>query len=238
MGETLLTLDTATLAGSVAVTRGEQVLGEILLNVRSTHSERLLSSVEQLLSDVGLTLADIDAFGVVVGPGSFTGVRIGVATGKGLAMATGKPLVAVSSLESLAFNVPLCRFPVCALLDARKSEVYAGLYEWRQGLPALVRPEEALPPDRLLGLLEGEVAFVGDGALAYRSLIVERFAARAHFVPAPLNLPRASSAAAFALARLRNGEILSPEALSPVYLRPSEAEILWARRAAEGMIHG
>lgn len=238
MSEILLTVDTSTPCGSVAVSRGETLLGEVLLNVKSTHTDRLLVTVRQLLGDVGLSVQEMDAFGVVLGPGSFTGLRIGVATVKGLALATNKPVVGISSLRGLALQVPLCRHPLCVLLDARKKEVYAGLYSWEAGLPVPAVPEAVLPPERLLDTLKGDVLFAGDGAVAYRTLIVRHLGARAHFVPWPLNLPRASVAAALALADLRQGRTISLELLTPHYIRPSEAEIMWAGRQEEGLIDG
>lgn len=238
MSELLLTVDTATPCGSVAVTRGETLLGEVLLNVRSTHTDRLLVTVRQLLGDVGLSVADLDALGVVLGPGSFTGLRVGVATVKGLALASGLPVVGVSSLRTLAMQFPFPRHPLCVLLDARKGEVYVGRYAWEGGLPVPLAPEAVVPPEALLATLEGETLFAGDGALSYRTLIVRQLGDRAHFVPWPLHLPRASAAAALALAAFRQGETVPLELLVPTYIRPSEAEIMWAKRQKEGLLDG
>lgn len=230
MQELLLTIDTATRAGSVAVSRGESVLGEVILNAGGNHTDRLLLSLQQLLQDLNLTAEQFAAFAVVIGPGSFTGLRVGVATVKGLALATGKPVIPLSSLELLAMQAPLPRYPVCALLDARKQEVYSCLYQWEGGRPVALGPEQVLPPDRLLASLPGEVLFVGDGCQTYRTLIVRQLGSRAHFLPWPCHLPRASSGAALALHALRLGETLPGAALTPSYIRPSEAEINWLRR--------
>lgn len=238
MEEILLTVDTSTAAGSVAVSRGEALLGEILLNVRNTHTDRLLLTLRQLLADVGLQIEDVTAYGVVLGPGSFTGVRVGVATVKGLALATSKPVVGVSSLQAIAMQFPFSRLPLCALLDARKKEVYAGLYNWQGGRPVASRPETVIDPDLLLSGLEEEVLFAGDGSVAYRTLIARRLGSRAHFAPWPLHAPRASAAAALALDSLRAGETIPLEQLAPCYIRPSEAEIMWAKRNAEGALDG
>jgi tRNA threonylcarbamoyladenosine biosynthesis protein TsaB len=238
MSEVLLTVDTSTPAGSVAVSRGETLLGEILLNIKSTHTDRLLLLLRQLLTDVGLQLAEVDAFAAVLGPGSFTGLRVGVATVKGLALAMAKPVVGVSTLQTLAMQVPFPRYPLCVLLDARKNEVYAGLYHWEGGQPVLLRPETVISPELLLDSLDGELLFAGDGSLAYRTLISRRLGARAHFVPWALQPPRASAAAVLALAALRAGETIPLAQLAPRYIRLSEAEILWARRSAEAAIEG
>jgi tRNA threonylcarbamoyladenosine biosynthesis protein TsaB len=224
-GECLLTIDTSSPAGSVAVSRGEVLLGEILLNTPSNHTDRLLMSLGQLLRDVDMELAAIDAFGVVLGPGSFTGLRVGVATVKGLALATGKPVIGISSLQALAVQIPCPRYPLCALLDARKKEVYAGLYQWESGLPSLVGKERVLPPETLLEELAGDVLFVGNGAAAYRTLIIRRLGQRAHFAPWSLDIPRASAVAALVLAEWRNGRSQSAGQIQPRYIRPSEAEL-------------
>jgi tRNA threonylcarbamoyladenosine biosynthesis protein TsaB len=183
MGEILLTVDTSTPAGSVAVSRGETLLGEILLNVKSTHTDRLLLTLRQLLTDTGLQLTDVDAFAVVLGPGSFTGLRVGVATVKGLALATGKPALGVSTLQTLAMQVPFPRHPLCVLLDARKNEVYAGLYHCEGGRPVPSRPEVVIAPEPLLDTLDGETLFAGDGSVAYRTLISRRLGSRRTLFP-------------------------------------------------------
>jgi tRNA threonylcarbamoyladenosine biosynthesis protein TsaB len=238
MGELLLTVDTSTTAGSVAVSRGETLLGEVLLNVKSTHTDRLLLTLRQLLSDTGLQLTDLDALAVVLGPGSFTGLRVGVATVKGLALAMGKPVLGVSTLQTLAMQVPFPRHPLCVLLDARKNEVYVGLYRWEGGRPVPIRPEMVIAPEQLLEALEGETLFTGDGSVAYRTLISRRIGSRAHFVPWSLHPPRASGAAVLALAALREGGTIPLAQLAPRYIRLSEAEIMWARRSAEDTIEG
>jgi tRNA threonylcarbamoyladenosine biosynthesis protein TsaB len=236
MDELLLTVDTSTPCGSVAVSRGETILGEVLLNIKSNHTDRLLLTIRQLLTDIGVTTEGLDALGVVVGPGSFTGLRVGVATVKGLALALDKPVAGVSSLRTMALQVPFPRHPLCVLLDARKKEVYAGLFGWEGGMSVSLAEEAVLPPEKLLQDLEGEVLFAGDGALAYRTLIVRQLGARAHFIPWPLHLPRASSAAALALADLRQDRTNPLELLAPRYIRLSEAEIMWTRRLDSGLI--
>jgi tRNA threonylcarbamoyladenosine biosynthesis protein TsaB len=238
MDETLLTIDTSTPTGSVAISRGETLLGEILLNVKSTHTDRLLLTLRQLLADAGLQLADVDALAAVLGPGSFTGLRVGVATIKGLALALDKPVVGVSTLQALAMQFPFARHPLCVLLDARKKEVYAGLYHWEGGRPVAVRPETVIAPEALLEALDGEMLFAGDGAVAYRTFISRRLGPRAHFVPWSMHPPRAAAAAVLALAALRAGETIPLAQLAPRYIRLSEAEILCARRSAEATIEG
>lgn len=223
----LLTIQTASPAGSLAITDGERLLAEINLDIRNTPTEWLLQSIEDLFVRTGLEKEVLDAIGVVHGPGSFTGLRVGLATAKGLSLAAGCPLLGISSLQCLAMQIPFTTLPVCAMLDARKQEVYAALFNWQNGYPQPVIEERVIKPEMLLEDITGETLFVGNGALVYRSLIVRQLAERAHFAPAFLNLPRASAAAALAVHEWHAGRTFTPDELMPSYLRPSEAELNW-----------
>lgn len=230
----LLTIQTAAPAGGLAIADGERLLAEINLDVRQTPTEWLLQSVEDLLFKTGIDRKALDGIGVVRGPGSFTGLRVGLATAKGLAMATGCPLVGLSSLQCLAMQLPFTALPVCAMLDARKQEVYAAFYRWESGFPHPVVAECVVKPETLLADIAGEALFVGTGARVYRSLIVRQLAGRAHFAPDFLNLPGAGAAAALALHEWRCGRTFTAEQLMPVYLRPSEAELNWRAQGISG----
>ncbi len=221
----ILALDTATATGSVALLVGQQLVAETLLNIKAVHSERLLDQVEQVLQAGNLTLEELDLIAVVRGPGSFTGLRIGLATAKGLAHAAKLPLIGISSLQLLAMNLPLSTLPVCALLDARKKEVYTALYRWIDGIPVAAGPELVLPPEKALGRLAGEVALVGDAVELYRPLIDEILGERAGIPAACHHQPRASAAAALAALLFQPGMQLGAAQLAPVYIRPSDAEL-------------
>lgn len=238
MADLILTIDTSTPAGSVALSQGDQLLGELFFNYGRNHTGQLLDAVGHLLAAGGFGLAQVDVFGAVNGPGSFTGLRVGIATVKGLAMACGKSVVGVSSLTTLAAQVPACRHPVCAMIDARKQEVYSGLFLCGTGEPQLQGVEQVLAPERLLDRLSGEILFVGSGALLYRTLILRRLAGRAHFAPWPLHQPRASSAAMLVLSRWQAGFGSAPESILPRYIRPSEAELMEARESGLLPIEG
>lgn len=223
--ELILTLDTSTTSGSVALCRGERLLAEIIVDSLTNHSDRLLLQVQQLLTEQQCELAEIDAFAIVNGPGSFTGLRIGVAAAKGLARGCNRPLFAVSTLQTLAGALPYATFPVCAVLDARKKEVYTATYSTATGLPTLLDEPRVLSPQRWLEKMTNPALFIGSGAVLYRDLIVERFGTHAAFAPWPTHTPRASCAAPLALQQLRGGVDGDPERLLPCYIRPSEAEI-------------
>src|SRR3989442_166155 len=126
----LLAVETSTLAGGAAVLDGELVVGEYALDVSRPHSERLMGAIDRLLTDAGWTVRDLEGLAVSVGPGSFTGLRIGLSTVKGLALALSIPIVAVPTLDAMAALLPFAALPVCPVLDARKREVYASLYRW------------------------------------------------------------------------------------------------------------
>jgi tRNA threonylcarbamoyladenosine biosynthesis protein TsaB len=223
----LLTIQTASPAGGLALSDGEHLLAEINLDIRKTPTEWLLQSIEELLVMTNVAKGDLDGIGVVRGPGSFTGLRVGLATAKGLALAAGCPLLGVSSLQCLAMQLPFSRLPVCVMLDARKQEVYTALYQWESGYPHPVAGERVIKPEMLLGELTGEALFIGNGASVYRTLIVRQLAGRGHFAPSFLNLPRAGAAAALALLEWHAGRTFNADQLLPVYLRPSEAELNW-----------
>ncbi len=227
MPPVLLTIQTACPAGGIALSSGETLLAEVNLDVRKTATEWLLQSIEDLLARADIAKEALEGIGVVRGPGSFTGLRVGLATAKGLALAIGCPLLGVSSLQCLAMQLSFTSLPVCTMLDARKQEVYTALYYWQAGNPHPVADERVVRPEKLLAEIPDETLFVGSGALVYRSLIVRKMAGRAHFAPAFLNLPRAGAAAALAWHEWQAGRTLAAEELMPVYLRPSEAELNW-----------
>jgi tRNA threonylcarbamoyladenosine biosynthesis protein TsaB len=220
-----LCLDTTTGPCSIAISRDGQTVAASLLNAPGKHQNAwLLPELERLLAACGLDLAQIDLFACASGPGSFTGVRTGVATIQGLALAHAKPCVGISSLALLAMQLPYAQHPVCPLLDARKNEVYAGLYSCRP-LPTPLQDDCTLPPAEFLKQLSGPVIFLGDGAIRYRQLIDELLGDKALFAPPSHAIPLACHGAPLAEAAFRNGQALSAEQLLPSYLRLSEAEI-------------
>jgi tRNA threonylcarbamoyladenosine biosynthesis protein TsaB len=221
----ILALDSSSFCGSVALCQGEALIAESLLNLRSTHSDNLLRQIDLLVAEADWSLADLDLLVAVTGPGSFTGLRIGVATIKGLAQVLDKPVVGISSLQMLAMSLPLCPYPICSFLDARKKEVYCQLFEWSEQGPVAQGPAQVLPPERLLRQLQGDVALVGDGVRLYRQLIDDILGSRAFLPAATAHQPRASQAAWLALNEYQNGRVLNPGELLPVYIRPSDAEL-------------
>jgi tRNA threonylcarbamoyladenosine biosynthesis protein TsaB len=224
----LLAVESATLSGGVALLDGDRLLGEITLNIAITHSERLMSAVDRLLADCGLAPADLDGLAVSVGPGSFTGLRVGIATVKALAMALELPVAAVPTLDALASRLPFADAPVCPILDARKGEVYLSLYRWRDGGMAREWDYLALPPELAAARLDAPVILLGDGIEACRPWL-DRLGADARVTPAAQRMPSAAAVAGLGRAALSAGAGVSADSLAPLYLRSSEAE-LKARR--------
>jgi tRNA threonylcarbamoyladenosine biosynthesis protein TsaB len=226
----LLFVDTCGVMAGVAVGDGGRIVAESNLVLDRRMSTRLLAVIDGLLVEARMTVAELDGIGVACGPGSFTGVRIGMATVKGMALAAALPVVGVSSLALLAANVPFAQQQVCALMDARKKEVYAGFFRC-EPLPAAVGPEWVISPERLLDTIKEPTIFVGDGASAYRELIKARCGNLARFVPFSCSHPRGACGIALSREAFRRGEGMSPERLDPVYIRASEAEVAKAEGA-------
>jgi tRNA threonylcarbamoyladenosine biosynthesis protein TsaB len=225
----LLTIDTSTSTCSVALTFGEQLVAEYLLSLEKNVTPRLLACVDAVLGEAGLTVSDLDGIGVALGPGSFTGLRVGIATAKGLALAADKPVTGFSSLAMLAMNIPWGAFPVCPMFDARKKEVYTGLYDCRD-FPVPIIDDSVVSPGTFLEKLDGTTIFAGEGALAYRELIVARLGEKALFAPPSAHRPRASQGALLARRAFDRGEAIPLAALVPHYIRPSEAELAKLRK--------
>jgi len=221
----LLAVETSTLAGGAALLDGERLLGEHTLNIKATHSERLMAAVHRLLEDCAWTPQDLEAIAVAIGPGSFTGLRIGVSAVKGLALALAIPVAAVPTLDALAATLPFAAHPVCPVLDAKKGEVYACLYHWAGKTMARDWDYLALSPEALCDRLSGPVIFVGDAFDTLGRLFSSRLGDNARFAPAGRRLPSAGCVGALGHALLLEGRTVDAAALTPLYLRPSEAEL-------------
>lgn len=221
----ILALETSTRAGSVALAEDENLLAEYTLNILSTHSERLLTSIDQILKDTKLTLNEIDGFAVSQGPGSFTGIRIGISTVKGLALATGKKIAGVPTLDVLAFNLVHTPQIICPIIDAKKDEVYTALYRGEvTGTLKKLTEDLTLKPKELLLKIKEPAIFLGDGIERYRK-ILESADIKHFFAPACFNLPRASVLAKLALNKFQKGDILGEDEIMPLYCRLPDAEI-------------
>ncbi len=228
---TLLAVDTSAEAASVAVTDGDAVLAELIVTRRGTHSTRLMGMVRTALDAAGVSLADLDGLAVTRGPGSFTGLRIGISTVKGLALAADRPTVGISALDALAYPLSMANDPVWALIDARKGEVYAAAYRFSPDGGVDKGPETVMAPDAVAERITERSVLVGSGARLYRSVFEARLGDRVRFGPPTAHAIRAATVAFLAEARLRDGLADDVAALSPAYIRASDAQI---RRVAVG----
>jgi tRNA threonylcarbamoyladenosine biosynthesis protein TsaB len=224
----ILGIDTSTPCGSVGLIHDDRVISEYILNIPVTHSERLLSAIELVLREARCAIGDLDGWAISLGPGSFTGVRIGVSTVKGLAFATQKPVAGVSTLDVLASQISPTLYLICPIIDARKREVYTAFYRYAEGTVLTRQSEyEAIGPEDLIKRIEEPTIFIGDGVKTYGDGLRNVLASLAIFPPAPLHVPHGSTVAKLGLELLRNGESLDLASFKPLYVRPSEAEVKW-----------
>jgi tRNA threonylcarbamoyladenosine biosynthesis protein TsaB len=219
----LLGIETSTPVVSVAVGDEQRILGELTLNAEQKHMERLLPLIDFLLTSLGLNLEDIDGFAVTVGPGSFTSLRIGLATAKAFAHASGKPLVGVPTLDVLAAALKGCEGIICPVLRARRQEIYTAFYvSTISGVKRLssylaLDPEEMVA--RLEGNLEAEITFVGEGASHYWELFREKLGEKAHLADSALMWPRAALVVSLGLQLLPLAPD-DPGKVEALYVRP------------------
>ena len=220
-----LCIETATSRVGIALSSNGRLLAESLLDAPGGLQNRLLMpELQRLLDQNNLTINQIDLFACATGPGSFTGVRTGIAATQGLALAAGKPCTGVSTLAMLAMNLPHAAFPVCPMLDARKNEVYTGLYQTSDRVTQL-KQDCVIHHADFLQMLSGPTIFVGDGALRYQELILQTLGDNALFAPSTHHILRPSSGCLLAETAFLNGKSGPPEQLLPTYLRLSEAEL-------------
>jgi tRNA threonylcarbamoyladenosine biosynthesis protein TsaB len=220
----ILALETATLAGSAALVEGGRVVGVSLLNIALTHSERLMAMIDGLLRDCAWDIARVEALAVSVGPGSFTGLRVGISTVKGLAMALGLPVAPVRTLDALAGNLPFADAAVCPLLDARKGEVYLSLYRWAGDRMERQWDYLALSPRAAAERLHPPVIVLGDGVPSCLPFL-SHLGAGLRVAPPSHAAPSAAVVGLLGHAMLLSGDTVAAESLEPLYLRPSEAEL-------------
>jgi tRNA threonylcarbamoyladenosine biosynthesis protein TsaB len=221
----ILAVDTATTSCSVAIVDQTSLLLEFTLEREETHSKHLMDMIKAGLRMSGLNFYDLDGFAVTRGPGSFTGLRIGISTIKGLAAASEKPIVGVSSLEALALQVSYSRDLICPILDARKGEVYFSRYRFISGHLKKQIKERVATPDKAVDDLNESCLFVGNGALLYKEMILESMGEFASFAPMTQNTIRASTIAYLSMAKFENNDTDDIEKILPYYIRKSDAEL-------------
>ena len=221
----ILAVDTATKSCSVAVVQEKSLLAEITTARKQTHSKHLMEMINRALGVSGLTLSELDGFAVTRGPGTFTGLRIGISSVKGLSAASGKPIVGVSSLDALAVQVPYFPHIICPLIDARRGEVYFSRYRFRNGQLKKEADEQVFSPEKAIGDLDEACLFIGDGALSYRQTILNKMGTSAFFASSFQNTIRASTVAYLSMNKFKNDDTNDVDRFVPRYIRRPDAEL-------------
>lgn len=220
----ILGIETSSYSGSLAIADDERILGELSLNLGPKHSEKLIPAFDFLLKETGLERREIEGVAVSVGPGSFTALRVGIATAKGIAFSLKIPVAGVSSLEILAGNLLFTPFTVCPLIDAKKKELFAAFFTASDGFLTRVSYDMLISPEKLCDMVHEKVVFLGDAACLYGDLLRSRLGELALFCPPGFNALRASNCIFPAARRLKDGSRDDLSALAPLYLRKAEAE--------------
>lgn len=222
----ILALDTSTIMTTVAVLDDKQILGEYSLNQDMSHSEKLVPMVKEVLDGIGLAVEEIDLFAVSIGPGSFTGLRIGVTTIKTFAHLFNKPVVGVSTLEALAFNLPYNKI-IVPMMDARRNRVYTGIYSWENDNLVTLMEAKAIDIDELLVYLKDsydDMVVNGHGSSLYKEKIKEVLKDKVKFSTISHNTCRATSVGELAYIKYKGGYEDNYYTLVPEYLRESQAQ--------------
>lgn len=223
----ILALDSSGLVASVAVVEDENLLAEYTVNYKKTHSQTLLPMLDEIGKMIDLDLKSIDAIAIASGPGSFTGLRIGSATAKGLGLALDKPVIGISTVEALAYNLYDTQSLICPVMDARRNQTYTGIYAFEEGKFQEISGPEATGIEDIiekLNTIGKKVIFLGDGVPVFREIIKESLKVPYSFAPAHLNKQRAGAVGALGCKYFAEGKIESAREHQPEYLRLSQAE--------------
>lgn len=222
----ILSLDSATEAATCAVIEDDRLLGEITFNYKKQHSILMMPMIDKLLNNLKIDINSLDGFVVSKGPGSFTGLRIGVSTIKGLSQGTGKPFVSVSSLDALAYNLAYTDGTICPIIDALRNNVYTALYNFVDSKLQRVSDYMIISIDDLISTINEQnlkVCFIGDAIYKFKEKLTNNIK-NINFAPAHLNLVRASSLGEIGLNLLNSGIKDDLYTFSPLYIRKSQAE--------------
>lgn len=222
----ILSVDSSSSTATCALVKEDKILGEINLNDKKEHSVILMDLIDSLLTRYNLTLDDIDGFAISEGPGSFTGLRIGMATIKGLAFGSNKPCLAISTLDTLAYNVINFNGIICPIMDALRGNVYTNLYKNNNGKLEAISEANCLSIEELVSVLKEKnepVIFLGDGVVKHKDYLLENLS-NLSFAPLNSNYPKASSLGELALQLFNSNVTQDLNKIAPVYLRKSQAE--------------
>lgn len=230
----LLAIESSAIVASIAIAEDDRLICEYTSNHKKTHSQTLMPMIEAVSQLIELDLKELDAIAIANGPGSFTGLRIGVATAKGLAHALDIPIVPVGTLDALAYNMGPTDQLICPMMDARRNQVYTALYKYEHHQFTPILPSTVVPIETIFNIIKGrheQVIFLGDGVAPHMEKIQNNFA-KEEYVLAPLNnnIQRAASVAALGMNYAKEGKGESYMHFAPIYLRKSQAEREYERK--------
>ena len=222
----LLAVDSSGLTASVAVYNDGVIVACQSVNNKKTHSQTLLPMIRQMMEDAGIRLEELDGVAIANGPGSFTGLRIGASTVKGLCLAVDKPVISVSTLAGLANNLAGCSGIICPIMDARRKQVYTALYSYTDDDMVEELSPSAMGIEDLVELVKlyQDITFVGDGIPVHMEYLKEVLGDKAHFAKPHMRYQNAASVAVLAEKLMEEGRYISSDELEPEYLRLSQAE--------------
>lgn len=232
----ILGIDSSGLTASAAIVSEDILVAEFTVNNKQTHSQTLLPMIDQVVKMSGIGLEELDGIAVAAGPGSFTGLRIGSSTAKGMALALNKPIISVPTLEGMAYRMAGCTGVICPLMDARRNQVYTGIYRVSDNRLECLLEQSAVD---ILEIVEKineyseNVVFLGDGVPVHRTVLEERITVPYQFAPLHLNRQSAAAVAALGVVYMAEGRIEDAKDHKPVYLRKSQAERERAKRLQE-----
>ncbi|MDP4181053.1 MAG: tRNA (adenosine(37)-N6)-threonylcarbamoyltransferase complex dimerization subunit type 1 TsaB [Bacillota bacterium] len=229
----VLAVDTSSTVAAVAVLDNEKLLGEYIINNKKTHSQKLMPMIKDLMDNLGVAPDEIDVYAASVGPGSFTGLRIGVTIIKAISYSLEKPVISIPTLDALAYNISTSGVIICPIMDARNNQVYTSIYKWDK--EELVRKSEYMGIDiaelkEFLIKKDEVIYFVGDAVENHRNYLSDSLGDKCKFAPNNLLLHKASSVAQLAFLAAKSGKLESPIDMVPYYLRKSQAEQEYCKR--------
>ncbi len=223
----VLAVDSSGMVASVALVEDDNLVAEYTINYKKTHSQTLLPMLDEIVKMTELDLNTVDAIAVSKGPGSFTGLRIGAATVKGLALSLNKPVIGVPTVEGIAMNLYGCNALICPLMDARRNQVYTGIYRFENGNLMVIKDQIAIGIEEIidaLNVIGREVIFLGDGVDVYKGVIEEKMKVPFSFAPAHMNKQRGAAVAVRGMEYFKQGTFEDADDFEPEYLRVSQAE--------------
>lgn len=233
----VLSIDSATEAATCAIIEDERLLGEITFNCKKQHSIILMTIIDNLLKNINTDISTIDGFVVSKGPGSFTGLRIGMATVKGLSQGSNKPFISISTLDALAYNMAYTTGIICPILDALRGNVYTALYQFEENNLNRLTDYKIISLEELLALVKEQnksVTFIGDGIKLFKEKIV-KYLPEANFAPTHLNVARASALGELGIKKLLQGKNDNLYNSAPIYIRKSQAEREYEKRTGKSI---